>query len=118
MSPGVAWALVISLAVTGMSIVALNFGVLISSLYAFGISLGTVYSIPPFRYHERKGRWPYQQNRSTHIDKTASTCRLKRFAVPAFMIIATVRGFLLNFGVYYSTKAALGAQFAWSPAIM
>ena len=43
---------------------------------------------------------------------------MKRFAVPAFMIIATVRGFLLNFGVYYSTKAALGAQFAWSPAIM
>ena len=56
MSPGVAWALVISLAVAGMSIVALNFGTLISSLYAFGIGLGTVYSIPPFRYHERKGR--------------------------------------------------------------
>ncbi len=43
--------------------------------------------------------------------------RLKRFAVPAFMIIACVRGFLLNFGVYYATKAALGAPFSWSPAI-
>ncbi len=44
--------------------------------------------------------------------------RLKRFAVPAFLIIACVRGMLLNFGVYYSTKIALGAgPFAWSPAI-
>ena len=44
--------------------------------------------------------------------------RLKRFAVPAFMIIATVRGFLLNFGVYYATRAAIGLNtFAWSPAI-
>jgi homogentisate solanesyltransferase len=42
---------------------------------------------------------------------------LKRFAVPAFLIIATVRGFLLNFGVFYATKAALGAPFAWSPPI-
>jgi homogentisate solanesyltransferase len=33
------------------------------------------------------------------------------------MIIATVRGFLLNFGVYYATRAALGMPFAWSPAI-
>jgi homogentisate solanesyltransferase len=44
--------------------------------------------------------------------------RLKRFAIPAFLIIATVRGFLLNFGVYSATRAALGLEFAWSPAIM
>ena len=44
--------------------------------------------------------------------------RLKRFAIPAFMIIATVRGFLLNFGVYYATRAALGGPMTWSPAIM
>lgn len=44
--------------------------------------------------------------------------RLKRFAVPAFLIIATVRGFLLNFGVYSATRAALGLDFLWSPAIM
>lgn len=43
---------------------------------------------------------------------------LKRFAVAAFMIIATVRGFLLNFGVYFATRAALGlTEFQWSPAI-
>ena len=36
----------------------------------------------------------------------------------AFLIIATVRGFLLNFGVYYATRAALGlTEFRWSPAI-
>jgi hypothetical protein len=44
--------------------------------------------------------------------------RLKRFAVPAFLIIATVRGFLLNFGVYHATRAALCLPFEWSPAIM
>ena len=45
-------------------------------------------------------------------------CRLKRFAVSAFLIIATVRGFLLNFGVYSATRAALGLSFKWSPAIL
>lgn len=45
--------------------------------------------------------------------------RLKQYPIPAFMIIATVRGFLLNFGVYYATRAALGLQsFEWSPAIL
>lgn len=61
-------------------------------LYAFGLLLGTVYSVPPLR--------------------------LKRFAVPAFMIIATVRGFLLNFGVYHATRAALQLPFEWNPAIL
>ena len=86
-----AWGLIIGLAALGLTIVTNNFGSLISSLYAFGLFLGTIYSIPPLR--------------------------LKRCAVPAFMIIATVRGFLLNFGVYYSTRAALGCEFVWSPAI-
>jgi homogentisate solanesyltransferase len=44
--------------------------------------------------------------------------RLKRFAVPAFMIIATVRGFLLNFGVFHATRAALQLPFEWNPAIL
>ena len=35
----------------------------------------------------------------------------QRFPLPAFMIIATVRGFLLNFGVYHATRAALGLPF-------
>ncbi|GMP87131.1 hypothetical protein CsSME_00039645 [Camellia sinensis var. sinensis] len=39
---------------------------------------------------------------------------MKRFPVVAFLIIATVRGFLLNFGVYYATRAALGLTVEWS----
>jgi len=91
LSPGLAWALCLGLASLGVAIVARNFGPLISALYTFGLLLGTLYSVPPFR--------------------------LKRSAIAAFLIIATVRGFLLNFGVYYSTRAALGAGFVWSPAI-
>lgn len=91
LSPGLAWGLCLSLAALGVSIVASNFGTLITSLYTFGLFLGTVYSIPPFR--------------------------LKQYAVPAFMIIATVRGFLLNFGVYYATRAALGLSFVWNAPI-
>ena len=53
-----------------------------------------------------------------HSSHRGCTCRLKRFAVSAFMIIATVRGFLLNFGVYSATRAALGLSFKWSPAIL
>ena len=68
-----------------------KFGSLITKLYSFGLFLGTIYSVPPLR--------------------------LKRFAVAAFMIIATVRGFLLNFGVYHAVRAALGLPFVWSPVI-
>eukprot|EP00873_Tetraselmis_striata_P024333 jgi/Tetstr1/444597/TSEL_032447.t1 len=92
MSAGVAWMVVAGLAGLGVGIVATNFGQLITALYTFGLVLGTIYSVPPLR--------------------------LKRFAVPAFMIIATVRGFLLNFGVYHATRAAIGLPFHWSPAIM
>ncbi|KAK3446888.1 homogentisate solanesyltransferase, chloroplastic [Eucalyptus grandis] len=83
-----AWLLVIFFAVTGLSIVASNFGSFITSLYSLGLFLGTIYSVPPFR--------------------------MKRFPVAAFLIIATVRGFLLNFGVYHATRAALGLPFEWS----
>ncbi|XP_060668728.1 homogentisate solanesyltransferase, chloroplastic isoform X2 [Ziziphus jujuba] len=82
-----AWFLVIFFAVTGLLIVGLNFGPFITSLYTLGLLLGTIYSVPPFR--------------------------MKRFPVAAFLIIATVRGFLLNFGVYYATRAALGLAFEW-----
>lgn len=81
----------LGLALAGGSIVAANFGPLITALYCFGLLLGTVYSVPPLR--------------------------LKRFPLPAFLIIATVRGFLLNFGVYHATRAALGVPFAWDPPI-
>ncbi|KAL9237772.1 hypothetical protein vseg_012280 [Gypsophila vaccaria] len=83
-----AWLLVIMFAVAGLSIVATNYGSFITSLYCLGLFLGTIYSVPPFR--------------------------MKRFPVVAFLIIATVRGFLLNFGVYYATRAALGLPFEWS----
>eukprot|EP00252_Welwitschia_mirabilis_P006067 TRINITY_DN16762_c0_g2_i2.p2 TRINITY_DN16762_c0_g2~~TRINITY_DN16762_c0_g2_i2.p2 ORF type:complete len:166 (+),score=25.84 TRINITY_DN16762_c0_g2_i2:874-1371(+) len=43
---------------------------------------------------------------------------MKRFPVAAFLIIATVRGFLLNFGVYYAVRAALGLSFQWSPPVV
>ncbi|KAJ4705493.1 homogentisate solanesyltransferase, chloroplastic-like [Melia azedarach] len=86
-----AWLLVIFFAVTGLLIVGLNFGPFITSLYCLGLFLGTIYSVPPFR--------------------------MKRFAVAAFLIIATVRGFLLNFGVYYATRAALGLSFEWSAPV-
>ncbi|KAI5076094.1 hypothetical protein GOP47_0008159 [Adiantum capillus-veneris] len=87
-----AWALVLSLALLGVIIVATNFGPLIMGLYSFGLFLGAIYSVPPLR--------------------------LKRFAVAAFLIIATVRGFLLNFGVYYATRASLGLAYTWSPPIL
>lgn len=63
--PTLAWFLIIALAATGVTIAATNFGPLITTLYSFGLFLGTIYSVPPLR--------------------------LKRFAVPAFVIIAIVR---------------------------
>uniref|UniRef100_N1QXU2 Digeranylgeranylglyceryl phosphate synthase n=1 Tax=Aegilops tauschii TaxID=37682 RepID=N1QXU2_AEGTA len=106
-----AWLLVVAFAVVGFSIVVSNFGPFITSLYCLGLFLGTIYSVPPFR--------------------------LKRYPVAAFLIIATdntiwnifflfdkpifdflqVRGFLLNFGVYYATRAALGLTFQWSSPV-
>lgn len=91
LSKNAAWLLCIGLAVIGLSITTINFGSLITTLYAFGLFLGTIYSVPPLR--------------------------LKKNAVAAFLIIATVRGFLLNFGVYHAVRSALGLQFAWSPPV-
>ncbi|CAN8259673.1 unnamed protein product [Cochlearia groenlandica] len=86
-----AWLLVIFFAVAGLLVVGFNFGPFITCLYSLGLFLGTIYSVPPFR--------------------------MKRFAVAAFLIIATVRGFLLNFGVYHATRAALGLPFQWSAPV-
>ncbi|XP_022872003.1 homogentisate solanesyltransferase, chloroplastic isoform X2 [Olea europaea var. sylvestris] len=82
-----AWFMVLLLAVVGLLIVGMNFGPFITGLYCLGLFLGTIYSVPPFR--------------------------MKRYPVIAFLIIATVRGFLLNYGVYYATRAALGLSFEW-----
>lgn len=86
-----AWILVKLFALAGLLIVGINFGPFICSLYALGLFLGTIYSVPPFR--------------------------MKRFPTLAFLIIATVRGFLLNYGVYYATRAALGLSFEWSSPV-
>ncbi|KAG2305809.1 hypothetical protein Bca52824_025557 [Brassica carinata] len=86
-----AWLLVIFFAVAGLTVVGFNFGPFITCLYSLGLFLGTIYSVPPFR--------------------------MKRFPVAAFLIIATVRGFLLNFGVYHATRAALGLSFQWSAPV-
>ncbi|XP_078429927.1 homogentisate prenyltransferase [Wolffia australiana] len=91
LSVGSAWLLVLSFAAVGVLTVVFNFGPFISSLYCLGLFLGTIYSVPPFR--------------------------LKKYPVAAFLIIATVRGFLLNFGVYYATRSALGLTFAWSSPV-
>ena len=92
LSPKVAWILVLGLAAAGLALAHYNFGTPITPLYALGLTLGTLYSVPPLR--------------------------LKRFAVTAFLIIATVRGFLLNFGVFAAARAALGLPFVWSPPIV
>lgn len=56
-----------------------------------GWGLGAAYSVPPIR--------------------------TKQNPILAGLTIATVRGFLLNFGVYYAVKNAVGAPFTWSPKV-
>lgn len=75
-----AWILVLSFAVAGLLIVALNFGPFITSLFCLGLFLGTIYSVPPFR--------------------------LKRYPVAAFLIIATVYYifFLVSLFVMFDMK--------------
>ena len=64
---------------------------LLFKLYMLGWTLGAIYSVPPIR--------------------------TKRDPILAGLTIATVRGFLLNFGVYYAVKDAIGAPFSWSPKV-
>lgn len=91
MSETAAWAAVGLSGIVGPAIVYNFFPVLLFKLYMLGWTLGAVYSVPPLR--------------------------TKRNALAAGLTIATVRGFLLNFGVYYAVKDALGAPFAWSPKV-
>jgi homogentisate solanesyltransferase len=90
-SPRVAWLLVLGSGAAGLAIVRSTFSALIFGLYAFGTAIGGLYSVPPFQ--------------------------LKRFPLAAGLTIATCRGFLLNFGVYYATREALGLTFSWSPPV-
>ena len=64
MSPTTAVILCVALCVAGLALVATNFPPLITGLYSLGLTLGTVYSVPPLR--------------------------LKQHPLPAFLIIATV----------------------------
>jgi homogentisate solanesyltransferase len=73
------------------SLAQATFSPLIFALFAFGTTIGGLYSVPPFQ--------------------------LKRFPLAAGMTIATCRGFLLNFGVYYATREALGQTFCWLPPV-
>lgn len=68
-----------------------QFPSLLFKLYSFGLFLGGIYSVPPIR--------------------------TKKNPILAGLTIATVRGFLLNFGVYYAVKDAIGLAFAWSPKV-
>jgi len=61
-------------------------------LYSIGLFLGSIYSVPPLQ--------------------------LKRFPILAGGIIAVVRGFLLNFGIYYAVREALRIPFIWSPVVV
>merc|ERR1719163_655831 len=90
-SPRVAWALVLAAGAGGLAVVRATFSPLIQVLFAFGTAVGALYSVPPFQ--------------------------LKRFPVAAGITIATCRGFLLNFGVYYATREALGLSFVWSAPV-
>jgi homogentisate solanesyltransferase len=91
LSPRAAWAVVLGSGAAGLALVRAAFNPLIFRLYCFGTLIGGMYSVPPFQ--------------------------LKRFPLAAGLTIAMCRGFLLNFGVYYATRDALGLGFLWSPAV-
>jgi homogentisate solanesyltransferase len=91
MSTRTAWVAVITSAIVGPYLVHAFFPTLLFQLYSVGLGLGFLYSVPPFR--------------------------TKRNPILAGLTIAIVRGFLLNFGVYYAVRDAIGANFAWSPKV-
>jgi len=91
MSKRFAWVVVLASGIIGPVIVHAKFPPLLFRLYSMGLLLGGIYSVPPIR--------------------------TKKNPILAGLTIATVRGFLLNFGVYYAARDALGASFAWSPKV-
>lgn len=86
-----AWISVLSAGIIGPILVKNFFPPLLFKLYCFGLFLGGIYSVPPIR--------------------------TKKNPILAGLTIATVRGFLLNFGVYYAVLDAIGAPFQWSPKV-
>jgi len=91
MTKKAAWIAVLSSGVLGPILVKNFFPALLFQLYSFGLFIGGIYSVPPIR--------------------------TKKNPILAGLTIATVRGFLLNFGVYYAVKDAIGAPFGWSPKV-
>jgi homogentisate solanesyltransferase len=91
MSKRFAWVAVILSGVLGPVLVRSVFPRLLFRLYSLGIVLGGIYSVPPIR--------------------------TKKNPVLAGLTIAVVRGFLLNFGIYFAVKDAIGASFSWSPKV-
>lgn len=90
-SPRLAWLLVVGSLTGGLATVYASFSPLIFGLYALGLSIGGLYSLPPVQ--------------------------LKRFPMAAGLVISTVRGFLLNFGVYYAVREAINVPFKWNPVV-
>ena len=86
-SKPLAWALVVATGILGLAIVKFVFSTLICQLYCFGMFLGTVYTIPPFRW--------------------------KNNPVLAAFSIAMVRGLLLNVGLHHAASTALGLAISW-----
>mmetsp|Transcript_10340 Transcript_10340/g.11074 ORF Transcript_10340/g.11074 Transcript_10340/m.11074 type:complete len:397 (+) Transcript_10340:85-1275(+) len=91
MSKRVAWIAVLASGIVGPILVNTFFPPILFQLYCIGIFLGGIYSVPPFR--------------------------TKKNPILAGLTIAIVRGFLLNFGVYYAVTEALGVPFGWSPKV-
>jgi homogentisate solanesyltransferase len=91
MSKRFAWGAVLTGGIVGPLIVFKFFPLLLFKLYMLGWFLGAIYSVPPIR--------------------------TKQNPFAAGLTIATVRGFLLNFGVYYAVMNAIGAPFQWSPKV-
>ena len=90
-SKPLAWSLVLGSGVLGLSLVYTFFSPLIFKLYCFGMFLGTVYTIPPFRW--------------------------KNNAVLAAFAIAMVRGLLLNVGLHHAASDVLGLALSWPPQV-
>lgn len=86
-SKPLAWALVVGSGVLGLGIVQLVFSPLICQLYCLGMFLGTVYTIPPFRW--------------------------KNNPFLAAFSISMVRGLLLNVGLHHAASTALGLPITW-----
>mmetsp|Transcript_37345 Transcript_37345/g.42682 ORF Transcript_37345/g.42682 Transcript_37345/m.42682 type:complete len:396 (+) Transcript_37345:64-1251(+) len=91
MSKRFAWITVLSSGIIGPMIVKMYFPALLFKLYMIGWILGAIYSVPPIR--------------------------TKQNPVLAALTIAIVRGFLLNVGVYFAVKDAIGVAFTWSPKV-